>query len=75
MQQLNIAGTKIKKLKGIEKLANLETLVINNTDIKSLKGIEKLPKLKDLKCYRTSIKESKIEDFKKQYPAIKVEYY
>ena len=75
LQQLNIAGTKIKKLKGIEKLVNLETLVINNTDIKSLKGIEKLPKLKDLKCYRTSIKESKIEDFKKQYPAIKVEYY
>ena len=72
---LNIAGTKIKKLKGIDKLVNLETLVINNTDIKSLKGIEKLPNLKNLKCYRTGIKGSKIEDFKKQYPAIKVEYY
>ncbi len=75
LQYLNIAGTKIKKLKGIEKLINLQTLVINNTDIKSLKGIEKLPNLTNLKCYRTGIKESKIEDFKNQNPAIKVEYY
>jgi len=72
---LNIAGTKIKSLKPIRDLQNLEKLFINNTDIKSLKPIEKMEKLKIIRCYNTKLKASKVEAYKSAHPGVEVVFY
>ena len=75
LTSLNISGTQVKKLKGIEDLKKLEVLAINNTNIKNLKPVEELHNLKEFRCFNTSVRSSKIEDFKAENPGVEVVYY
>lgn len=75
LTSLNISGTQVKNLKGLEDMSELKILSINNTNVKNLKPVESLYNLQEFRCFNTSVKASKIEDYKKSHPKVKVVYY
>lgn len=54
---LNIGGTGLETLSGIERFPNLEELWIHNTKVNSLSGVEALKKLEKLHMHYTEIED------------------
>ena len=46
--ELNLIGTELTSVKGLEKLTQLETLYLQNNELTDVKGLEKLTQLKEL---------------------------
>jgi len=75
LKKLNLSGTNIKSLKGLEPLVNLEELDVASTDLRSLKALEGMSNLKKLICFNTRLTPRGVDSFKESFPKCEVRFY
>jgi len=75
LKKLNLSGTNIKSLKGIESLKKLEELDVASTDLRSLKALEDSVGLKKLTCFNTRLTPRIVDSFKESFPKCEVRFY
>lgn len=75
LKKLNISGTNLRTLKGIESLHALEELDVASTNLRNLKPIDGLQNLKKLSCFNTNLTTRAVESFKASHPDCEVRFY